>query len=94
MRIPTDAATVKRQHQPVMAATVAGQPRPSRLFYITDKSSGLRFLFDAGDELGPADIYSPLILAEAISMGEYTRALTKRLVTAYRLTADDIQTTQ
>ncbi|VDL92716.1 unnamed protein product, partial [Schistocephalus solidus] len=44
------AATVKRQRQPVMATTAAGQPRPSRLFYITDKSSGLRFLVDTGAE--------------------------------------------
>ncbi|VDL90491.1 unnamed protein product [Schistocephalus solidus] len=51
MRIPTDAATVKRQCQPVMAMTAAGQPRPSRLFYITDKSSGLRFLVDTGAEV-------------------------------------------
>ncbi|VDM06474.1 unnamed protein product [Schistocephalus solidus] len=51
VRIPTDAATVKRQRQPVMAATADGQPRPSRFFYITEKSSGLRFLVDTGAEV-------------------------------------------
>ncbi|VDM06143.1 unnamed protein product, partial [Schistocephalus solidus] len=51
VRISTDAATVKRQRQPVMATTAAGQLRPSRLFYIIDKSSGLRFLVDTGAEI-------------------------------------------
>ncbi|BHF65440.1 hypothetical protein SprV_0200845000 [Sparganum proliferum] len=41
---------VKRPRQPVMATTAAGPSRPSRLFYINDKSSGLRFLVDTGAE--------------------------------------------
>nr|VZI40948.1 unnamed protein product [Spirometra erinaceieuropaei] len=41
----------KRPRQPVMATTVAGPSRPSRLFYINDKSSGLRFLVDTGAEV-------------------------------------------
>ncbi|BHF73751.1 hypothetical protein SprV_0401683400 [Sparganum proliferum] len=40
--------TVKRPRQPVMATTAAGASRPSRLFYVNDKSSGLRFLVDTG----------------------------------------------
>ncbi|BHF70471.1 hypothetical protein SprV_0301352200 [Sparganum proliferum] len=42
---------VKRPRQPVMATTAAGQSRPSRLFYINDKSSGLRPLVDTGAEV-------------------------------------------
>nr|VZI06174.1 unnamed protein product [Spirometra erinaceieuropaei] len=34
-----------------MATTAAGPSRPSRLFYINDKSSGLRFLVDTGAEV-------------------------------------------
>nr|VZH99561.1 unnamed protein product [Spirometra erinaceieuropaei] len=41
----------KRPRQPVMATTAAGPSRPSRLFYINDKSSGLRFLVDTGAEV-------------------------------------------
>nr|VZI38454.1 unnamed protein product [Spirometra erinaceieuropaei] len=41
----------KRPRQPVMATTAAGPSRPSRLFYIDDKSSGLRFLVDTGAEV-------------------------------------------
>ncbi|VDL91439.1 unnamed protein product [Schistocephalus solidus] len=51
MRIPTAAATVKRQRQPEMPTTNAGQSRPIRLFSITDKSSGLRFVVDTGAEI-------------------------------------------
>ncbi|BHF67339.1 hypothetical protein SprV_0301036500 [Sparganum proliferum] len=42
--------SLKRPRQPVMATT-AGPSRPSRLFYINDKSSGLRFLVDTGAEV-------------------------------------------
>ncbi|BHF67663.1 hypothetical protein SprV_0301069100 [Sparganum proliferum] len=42
---------IKRQRQPVMATTAAGPSRPSRLFYINDKSSSLRFLVDTGAEV-------------------------------------------
>ncbi|VDM04526.1 unnamed protein product [Schistocephalus solidus] len=51
VQIHTEAATVKRQRQPVKSTTAARQPQPSRLFYITDKSSGLRFLVDTGAEV-------------------------------------------
>ena len=34
-----------------MATSVTGQPRTSRLFYISDRSSGLRFLIDTGAEV-------------------------------------------
>nr|VZI24554.1 unnamed protein product [Spirometra erinaceieuropaei] len=37
--------------QPVMATTAAGPSRPSRLFYINDKSSGLCFLVDTVAEV-------------------------------------------
>nr|VZI17419.1 unnamed protein product [Spirometra erinaceieuropaei] len=43
--------TRKRPHQPVTATTTAGQSRPSRLFYISDKTSGLRFLVDTDAEI-------------------------------------------
>ncbi|BHF83231.1 hypothetical protein SprV_0802637300 [Sparganum proliferum] len=43
--------TGKRPRQPVTATATAGQSRPSRLFYINDKSSGLRFLVDTGAEI-------------------------------------------
>ncbi|BHF81753.1 hypothetical protein SprV_0802488700 [Sparganum proliferum] len=43
--------TGKRPRQPVTATATAGQSRPSRLFYISDKSSGLRFLVDTGAEI-------------------------------------------
>ncbi|BHF58389.1 hypothetical protein SprV_0100134100 [Sparganum proliferum] len=43
--------TGKRPRQPVTAITTAGQSRPSRLFYISDKSSDLRFLVDTGAEI-------------------------------------------
>uniref|UniRef100_A0A183T688 Peptidase A2 domain-containing protein n=1 Tax=Schistocephalus solidus TaxID=70667 RepID=A0A183T688_SCHSO len=50
VHIPTAAATVKRQRQPVMVTTAAGQSRRSRLFYIADKSNSLGFLVDTGAE--------------------------------------------
>ncbi|VDL99638.1 unnamed protein product [Schistocephalus solidus] len=34
-----------------MMTAAAGQTRPSRLFYITDKSSGLRFIVDTTAEV-------------------------------------------
>ncbi|BHF67350.1 hypothetical protein SprV_0301037600 [Sparganum proliferum] len=43
--------SLKRPRQPVMATTADGPSRPSRLFYINDKSSGLRFLVDTGAEV-------------------------------------------
>nr|VZI48402.1 unnamed protein product [Spirometra erinaceieuropaei] len=43
--------TVKRPRQPVIATTAAGPSRPSRLFFINDKSSGFRFLVDIGAEV-------------------------------------------
>ncbi|VDL85891.1 unnamed protein product [Schistocephalus solidus] len=48
---PQTPQHVKRQRQSVMATTAAGQSRPSRLFYITDNSSSLRFLVDYGVEV-------------------------------------------
>ncbi|BHF74688.1 hypothetical protein SprV_0501777500 [Sparganum proliferum] len=43
--------TGKRPCQPVTTTATAGQSRPSRLFYISDKTSGLRFLADTGAEI-------------------------------------------
>ncbi|BHF85614.1 hypothetical protein SprV_1002878300 [Sparganum proliferum] len=43
--------SLKRPRQPVMATTAAGPSRTSRLFYINDKSNGLRFLVDTGAEV-------------------------------------------
>ncbi|BHF71289.1 hypothetical protein SprV_0401434400 [Sparganum proliferum] len=43
--------SLKRPRQPVIATTAVGPSRPSRLFYISDKSSGLRFLVDTGAEV-------------------------------------------
>ncbi|BHF68637.1 hypothetical protein SprV_0301167400 [Sparganum proliferum] len=43
--------TGKRPRQPVTATAAAGQSRPSRLFYISDKSSDLRFLVDTDAEI-------------------------------------------
>ncbi|BHF77770.1 hypothetical protein SprV_0602088000 [Sparganum proliferum] len=51
MRHMRSVLAVKRPCQPVMATTAAGPSRPSRLFYINDKSSGLRFLVDTGAEV-------------------------------------------
>ncbi|BHF67784.1 hypothetical protein SprV_0301081300 [Sparganum proliferum] len=51
MRHMRSLLAVKRPRQPVMATTAAGPSRPSRLFYINDKSSGLRFLVDTGAEV-------------------------------------------
>nr|VZI25050.1 unnamed protein product [Spirometra erinaceieuropaei] len=50
MRHMRSLLAVKRPRQPVMATTAAGPSRPSRLFYINDKSNGLRFLVDTGAE--------------------------------------------
>ncbi|BHF61838.1 hypothetical protein SprV_0100481700 [Sparganum proliferum] len=47
----TSLTTGKRPRQPITATAAAGQSRPSRLFYISDKSSGLRFLVDTGAEI-------------------------------------------
>ncbi|VDL97673.1 unnamed protein product [Schistocephalus solidus] len=43
-----------------MAMTAAGQSRPSRLYCITDKSSGLRFLVDTGAETFVESLAAPL----------------------------------
>ncbi|BHF71159.1 hypothetical protein SprV_0401421400 [Sparganum proliferum] len=43
--------SLKRPRQPVMTTTAAGPSRPSRVFYINDKSSGLCFLVDTGAEV-------------------------------------------
>ncbi|BHF64019.1 hypothetical protein SprV_0200701700 [Sparganum proliferum] len=43
--------TGRRQRRTVTATTVTGQSRLSRLFYISGKSSGLRFLVDTGAEI-------------------------------------------
>nr|VZI07138.1 unnamed protein product [Spirometra erinaceieuropaei] len=43
--------TGKRPRQSVTATAAAGQSRPGRLFYISDKTSGLRFLVDTGAEI-------------------------------------------
>nr|VZI42778.1 unnamed protein product [Spirometra erinaceieuropaei] len=51
MRHMRSLLAVKRPRQPVLATTAAGPSRPSRLFYINDKSSGLRFLADTGAEV-------------------------------------------
>ena len=40
----------KRDGQPLMATSVTGQ-QPSRLFYVTDSVTGLRFLVDTGAEI-------------------------------------------
>ncbi|BHF62307.1 hypothetical protein SprV_0200528900 [Sparganum proliferum] len=51
LHIHAGLTTGKRPRQPVTATATAGQSRPSRLFYISDKSSGLRFLVDTGAEI-------------------------------------------
>nr|VZI09943.1 unnamed protein product [Spirometra erinaceieuropaei] len=43
--------TGERPRQPVPATAAAGQSRPSRLFYISDKTSGFCFLVDTGAEI-------------------------------------------
>nr|VZI06099.1 unnamed protein product [Spirometra erinaceieuropaei] len=48
---PSGLTTGKQSHQPVTSKAAAGQSRPSRLFYTSDKSSGLRFLVDTGAEI-------------------------------------------
>nr|VZI15080.1 unnamed protein product [Spirometra erinaceieuropaei] len=51
MHIHAGLTTGKRSRQPVTATAAAGQSRPSRLFYISDKASSLRFLVDTGAEI-------------------------------------------
>ena len=41
----------KRAGQPLMAASVPGLLPTSRLFYVTDHSTGLHFLVDTGAEV-------------------------------------------
>ena len=41
----------KQEGQPLTAAGVAGQPQTSRLFFLSDPSTGLRFLIDTGAEV-------------------------------------------
>ncbi|BHF74693.1 hypothetical protein SprV_0501778000 [Sparganum proliferum] len=50
-RFKSRPTTGKRPCQPVTATATAGQSRSSRLFYISDKTSGLRFLVDTGAEI-------------------------------------------
>nr|VZI40227.1 unnamed protein product [Spirometra erinaceieuropaei] len=50
--LPTTRLTTgKRPRQPVTATAAAVQSRPNRLFYISDKTSSLRFLVDTGAEI-------------------------------------------
>nr|VZI32676.1 unnamed protein product [Spirometra erinaceieuropaei] len=51
MRHMRSLLAVKRPRQPVILTTAAGPSRPSRLFFINDKSSGLRFLVGTGAEV-------------------------------------------
>ncbi|BHF74544.1 hypothetical protein SprV_0501763000 [Sparganum proliferum] len=51
LHIHAGLTTGKRPRQPVTATATAGRSRPSRLFFISDKSSGLRFLVDTGAEI-------------------------------------------
>ncbi|BHF64801.1 hypothetical protein SprV_0200780800 [Sparganum proliferum] len=51
LHIHAGTTTGKRPRQPVTATATAVQSRPSRLFYISDKSSGLRFPVDTGVEI-------------------------------------------
>nr|VZH96035.1 unnamed protein product [Spirometra erinaceieuropaei] len=51
LHIPAGLNTGKRPRQPVTVTATAGQSRPSRLFYISDKSSDPRFLVDTGAEI-------------------------------------------
>ena len=39
------------QGQSLVATSVAGQQPPSRLFYVTDRVTGLHFLIDTGTEV-------------------------------------------
>ncbi|MES9975810.1 MAG: reverse transcriptase domain-containing protein, partial [Candidatus Thiodiazotropha sp.] len=41
----------KRQHQQLVATNIAGVPHPSRLFYITDRNTRIRFLVDTGAQV-------------------------------------------
>ncbi|BHF69238.1 hypothetical protein SprV_0301228100 [Sparganum proliferum] len=51
LHIHADLTTGKRPRQTVTATAASGQSRPSRLFYISDKSNGLRFLVDTGAQI-------------------------------------------
>ncbi|BHF84510.1 hypothetical protein SprV_0902766100 [Sparganum proliferum] len=51
LHIHARLTTGKRPRQSVTTTTTAGHLRPSRLFYISDKSSGLRFLVDTGAKI-------------------------------------------
>ena len=53
---------VKRPRRSVNAAPCTGNPTTSRLFYVTDRATGMRFLVDSGAELSvipPRVIHSP-----------------------------------
>ena len=41
----------KRRHQQLRATSSAGPPSSSRLFYITDRNTGTRFLVDIGADV-------------------------------------------
>lgn len=47
----SQTATVKRPYPSVTGTTVSGVPFQSRLFYMTDRYTGFRFLIDTGAEI-------------------------------------------
>ncbi|VDP79724.1 unnamed protein product [Echinostoma caproni] len=56
------AAVGKLVSRPAQATTVSGSPQPSRLFFVTDRTTGIRFLVDTGAQVSvirphPADLY-------------------------------------
>nr|AAK07485.1 gag-pol polyprotein [Clonorchis sinensis] len=57
---PRSNTPCKQPGQSVTATTVCGPPRTSRLFHITDRSSGLRFLVDTGAEVSVLPHKTPL----------------------------------
>ncbi|KAA3682506.1 uncharacterized protein DEA37_0008480 [Paragonimus westermani] len=69
LRTPSSPhVAVKPAGQPVIATTVAGQACTSRLFFIRDRSTGLRLLIDTGAELSVI----PLQPNDRFQSGQYT----------------------
>ena len=58
----------KRSGRQVTTTTTAGQPQPSRLFYLTDRNSHIKFLIDTGAQVSVI----PACTAKTSSPANYT----------------------
>ncbi|VDP32186.1 unnamed protein product [Echinostoma caproni] len=63
----------KLDSRPAQATTVSGSPQQSRLFFVTDRHTGIRFLVDTGAQVSvirprPADLHR-LSTVELVAAG-------------------------